>query len=168
MSLVQEFNDYRSRMNELILAQHNLPLKRFFSLDHQMYQEGALTVKTKELLGLVASMVLRCDDSSNTIWENLMSLVSIPKRFMRFLQLQTWWEGRSASRIQGGRPSIGKSWSKIKKLNKKSPNLHSCKFRLFRLRSQNKKTTIFINRLIEINNIVIQVNLKMKINRKGV
>ena len=62
MSLVQEFNDYRSRMNELILAQHNLPLKRFFSLDHQMYQEGALTVKTKELLGLVASMVLRCDD----------------------------------------------------------------------------------------------------------
>ncbi len=49
-------------MNELILAQDNLPLKRFFSLDHQMYQEGALSVKTKELLGLVASMVLRCDD----------------------------------------------------------------------------------------------------------
>jgi AhpD family alkylhydroperoxidase len=62
MSLVKEFNDYRSRMNDLILSHDHLPLKRFFSLDHQMYQEGALPVKTKELLGLVASMVLRCDD----------------------------------------------------------------------------------------------------------
>ncbi len=49
-------------MNEVILAKDNLPLKRFFSLDHQMYQAGSLDVKTKELLGLVASMVLRCDD----------------------------------------------------------------------------------------------------------
>lgn len=62
MSLKSEFEAYRTRMNEVILAQENLPLKRFFSLDHQMYQEGALSVKTKELLGLVASMVLRCDD----------------------------------------------------------------------------------------------------------
>ncbi len=62
MSLKSEFEAYRTRMNEVILAQDNLPLKRFFSLDHQMYQEGALSVKTKELLGLVASMVLRCDD----------------------------------------------------------------------------------------------------------
>lgn len=62
MSLQQEFNDYRSKMNEVILAQDNLPLKRFFSLDNQMYQEGALDVRTKEMLGLVASMVLRCDD----------------------------------------------------------------------------------------------------------
>lgn len=62
MALVQEFNDYRSRMNDLILSQDNLALKRFFSLDHQMYQEGALDVATKEMLGLVASMVLRCDD----------------------------------------------------------------------------------------------------------
>ncbi|MCC6817039.1 MAG: carboxymuconolactone decarboxylase family protein [Saprospiraceae bacterium] len=62
MSLIKEFNDYRERMNEVILSKDNLPLKRFFSLDHQMYQEGALDVKTKELLGLVASMVLRCDD----------------------------------------------------------------------------------------------------------
>lgn len=62
MSQIEAFNEYRSKMNELILAQDNLALKRFFSLDHQMYQEGALNVKTKELLGLVASMVLRCDD----------------------------------------------------------------------------------------------------------
>ncbi|MBK8485077.1 MAG: carboxymuconolactone decarboxylase family protein [Saprospiraceae bacterium] len=62
MSQVKEFNDYRAKMNGLILSHEHLPLKRFFSLDNQMYQEGALPVKTKELLGLVASMVLRCDD----------------------------------------------------------------------------------------------------------
>ncbi len=62
MSLVNEFNSYREKMNEVILSKDNLPLKRFFSLDHQMYQNGSLDVKTKELLGLVASMVLRCDD----------------------------------------------------------------------------------------------------------
>lgn len=62
MSQVKEFNDYRERMNERILAQDNKMLKRFFSLDHQTYKEGAIDVKTKELLGLVASMVLRCDD----------------------------------------------------------------------------------------------------------
>ncbi len=62
MSQIKEFNDYREKMNERILAQDNKVLKRFFSLDNQTYQDGALDVKTKELLGLVASMVLRCDD----------------------------------------------------------------------------------------------------------
>lgn len=49
-------------MNEVILGKDNLVLKRLFNLDTQTYAEGALPVKTKELLGLVASMVLRCDD----------------------------------------------------------------------------------------------------------
>lgn len=62
MSKVEEFNSYRVKMNERIMAQDNKVLKRFFSLDNQTYQEGALDEKTKELLGLVASMVLRCDD----------------------------------------------------------------------------------------------------------
>jgi len=62
MSIVKEFNEYRSRMNEKLLGQDNMVLKRFFSLDNQAYQDGALSEKTKELLGLVASMVLRCDD----------------------------------------------------------------------------------------------------------
>ena len=62
MSQVKEFNDYRSKMNEKILAQDNKVLKRFFNLDTNAYQDGALSKKTKELLGLVASMVLRCDD----------------------------------------------------------------------------------------------------------
>jgi AhpD family alkylhydroperoxidase len=59
---VQEFNDYRQKMNDKILAHDNKVLKRFSSLDNQTYQDGALPEKTKELLGLVASMVLRCDD----------------------------------------------------------------------------------------------------------
>jgi AhpD family alkylhydroperoxidase len=59
---IQEFNDYRSKMNDVILSKDNLVLKRFWSLDNQAYSDGALPTKTKELLGLVASMVLRCDD----------------------------------------------------------------------------------------------------------
>ena len=57
-----EFNEYRSRMNERILSEDNLVIKRLFNLDSNTYTEGALPVKTKEMLGLVASMVLRCDD----------------------------------------------------------------------------------------------------------
>jgi AhpD family alkylhydroperoxidase len=57
-----EFTSFRKRMNERILAEPNQVVRRFFALDTQTYQAGALDVKTKELLGLVASMVLRCDD----------------------------------------------------------------------------------------------------------
>lgn len=60
--MIEEFNEYRSRMNEVILGKDNLVLKRLFNLDTNTYAPGALDVKTKELLGLVASMVLRCDD----------------------------------------------------------------------------------------------------------
>lgn len=59
---VKEFNEYRQRMNEAILSADNLVLKRLFSLDTQTYSEGALNVKVKEMIGLAASMVLRCDD----------------------------------------------------------------------------------------------------------
>jgi AhpD family alkylhydroperoxidase len=62
MNQVEEFNAYRSEMNEKIMAADNKVLKRFFNLDTNAYMEGALDVKTKEMLGLVASMVLRCDD----------------------------------------------------------------------------------------------------------
>ena len=61
-NLVKEFNDYRTRMNEVILSKDNLVIKRLWNLDTNTYAAGALDVKTKELLGLVASMVLRCDD----------------------------------------------------------------------------------------------------------
>lgn len=61
-NLIQEFNEYRTRMNELILSKDNLVIKRLWNLDTNTYAAGALDEKTKELLGLVASMVLRCDD----------------------------------------------------------------------------------------------------------
>ncbi len=60
--LVNEFNSYREKMNEVILSKNNLVIKRLWNLDTNTYAEGALDTKTKEMLGLVASMVLRCDD----------------------------------------------------------------------------------------------------------
>lgn len=59
---IEAFTSFRKRMNERILAEPNQVVRRFFALDTQAYQAGALDVKTKELLGLVASLVLRCDD----------------------------------------------------------------------------------------------------------
>ena len=59
---VKEFNDYREKMNDKILAIDNKVIKRIFNIDTNTYTEGHLSVKTKELLGLVASAVLRCDD----------------------------------------------------------------------------------------------------------
>jgi AhpD family alkylhydroperoxidase len=59
---LEEFRTYREKMNEKILGADHLGIKRFFNLDTQAYAKGALDSKTKEMLGLVASMVLRCDD----------------------------------------------------------------------------------------------------------
>jgi AhpD family alkylhydroperoxidase len=59
---VTEFNEYRQKMNEKILGDNNKIIKRIFNLDTNAFAAGALDVKTKELLGLVASTVLRCDD----------------------------------------------------------------------------------------------------------
>ncbi|NBW27577.1 MAG: carboxymuconolactone decarboxylase family protein [Flavobacteriaceae bacterium] len=60
--ILNEFNDYRTKMNDKLLADNNKIVKRIFNLDTNAYAEGALDTKTKELLGLVASTVLRCDD----------------------------------------------------------------------------------------------------------
>lgn len=62
MDIVDEFNDYRQKMNEKILAGDNKIIKRIFNLDSNSYQPGQLDEKTKEMLGLACSMVLRCDD----------------------------------------------------------------------------------------------------------
>ena len=61
-NLIIEFNDYRARMNEMILSKNNLVMKRLWNLDTNTYEAGALDTKTKEMLCLVASMVLRCYD----------------------------------------------------------------------------------------------------------
>ena len=60
--LVNNFREYRKQMNDKILASDNKVMKRIYSIDTLAYQEGALSQKTKELLGLVSSLVLRCDD----------------------------------------------------------------------------------------------------------
>jgi len=61
-ALVNEFNGYREKMNEVILSKNNLVMKRLWNLDTNTYEDGAINKQTKEMLGLVASMVLRCDD----------------------------------------------------------------------------------------------------------
>ena len=59
---IADFNAFRARMNDLILGAGNLTISRFFNLDHRAYEPGALGTRTKEMLGLVSSLVLRCDD----------------------------------------------------------------------------------------------------------
>ena len=59
---VEEFNAYRAKMNDKLLAENNKLIKRIFNLDTNAFMPGTLDVKTKELLGLVASAVMRCDD----------------------------------------------------------------------------------------------------------
>ncbi len=59
---LEQWHKFRRQMNEEILESGHLGLKRFFALDHQAYEKGALEPKVKEMLGLVASLVLRCDD----------------------------------------------------------------------------------------------------------
>lgn len=60
--MVNEFNEFRSRMNERILSEDNLVIKRFFNLDTNVYKDGALSATAKDMMGLVGSLVLRCDD----------------------------------------------------------------------------------------------------------
>jgi AhpD family alkylhydroperoxidase len=62
MSDLEQFQRYREQMNARILSAGNLNVKRFFALDSRAYEKGALDVKTKEMMGLVASTVLRCND----------------------------------------------------------------------------------------------------------
>jgi AhpD family alkylhydroperoxidase len=62
LSRLEAFRHFRERMNDRILSADNLEIRRFFALDDRVYQDGALDRRTKELLGFVASLVLRCDD----------------------------------------------------------------------------------------------------------
>ena len=86
---VDEFNDYRSRMNEKLLAENQKLIKRIFNLDTNAYMEGALDVKTKELLGLVASAVLRCDDCVRYHLQTLHELGATREEVMETLGIGT-------------------------------------------------------------------------------
>ncbi len=61
---MDDFDQYRAEMNEKLLGSGHLGIKRFFALDTQAYEEGALDKRTKELMGLTGSIVLRCDDGT--------------------------------------------------------------------------------------------------------
>ena len=87
--LVQEFNDYRSKMNEKLLNDNNKVIKRIFNLDTNTYAEGALDTRTKELLGLVASAVLRCDDCIKYHLETCFKLGVTKEEMMETMSVAT-------------------------------------------------------------------------------
>ena len=87
--ILSEFNDYRSKMNEKLLADNNKIVKRIFNLDTNAYAEGALDVKTKELLGLVASTVLRCDDCVKYHLETSFNLGVTKEEMMESMGIAT-------------------------------------------------------------------------------
>ena len=87
--IVAEFNEYRAKMNNKILADNNKIIKRIFNLDTNTYTEGALDVKTKELLGLVASAVLRCDDCIKYHLETSYKLGLTKEQVMEALSVAT-------------------------------------------------------------------------------
>ena len=86
---VEEFNEYRSRMNEKLLGSDNKIIKRIFNLDTNAYLPGSLDTRTKELLGLVASAVLRCDDCVKYHLESCREAGSTREEVMETLAIAT-------------------------------------------------------------------------------
>jgi AhpD family alkylhydroperoxidase len=86
---VQEFNDYRSRMNKELLSEASNTLKRIFNLDQSTFQKGELDIAAKELLGLVASTVLRCDDCIRYHLEQCYQEKLTKKAVMEALEIAT-------------------------------------------------------------------------------
>lgn len=86
---VEEFNAYRSKMNGKLLADNNKIIKRIFNLDTNAYSKGVLDVKTKELLGLVASSVLRCDDCIKYHLQNCFNCGATKEEVMETLGIAT-------------------------------------------------------------------------------
>lgn len=89
----ESFNEFRDRLNERILSNSNLQVKRFFNLDTQAYEVGKLDKKTKEMLGLVASMVLKCDDCIKYHLQELYKLE---------LEEEKLWEVFNIALVVGG------------------------------------------------------------------
>ncbi len=87
MSKVKEFDDYRQRMNKRILDGNNKVIKRIFSVDTLAYEQGALAPKTKEMLGLVSSLVLRCDDCVKYHIEKCVQLGITEAEFFEVLSI---------------------------------------------------------------------------------
>lgn len=112
---MHEFHEFRTRMNEIILSEAPLEMKRFFSLDSQVYHDGALSAKTKELMALVGSMVLRCDDC---ITYHISQLVKSD------VSDEEIWEAMSVALIVGGSiviPHLRRAVETIKTLRGENP-----------------------------------------------
>jgi AhpD family alkylhydroperoxidase len=110
MKSIKEFNDYRARMNEIILTDAPLVAKRFFSLDGQTYQDGALPASTRDLIGLACSMVMRCDDC---VTYHLQKCVELG------VKDEEIWEAMSVALIVGGSitiPELRKAVERLKEL----------------------------------------------------
>ncbi len=107
--LVKEFNDYREKMNDVILSKNNLVMKRLWNLDTNTYEDGALDKKTKEMLGLVASMVLRCDDCIKYHLGKSHELGINTDEMYEILPWQILLAAQLLSRIQEEQRSIGKN-----------------------------------------------------------
>ena len=86
---VEEFNAYRVKMNDKLLAENNKVIKRIFNLDTNAFAAGALDIKTKELLGLVASAVMRCDDCVKYHLESSMDSGASKEEVMETLSIAT-------------------------------------------------------------------------------
>ncbi len=93
---IDEFQAYRQRMNERILEADHLGIKRFFNLDTNAYKDGALTGKTKELLGLVASAVLRCNDCIDYHLIQCVELAFLTKSCTKPSTWPWWWAAASS------------------------------------------------------------------------
>jgi len=87
MSKIKEFREYRKKMNERILAADNKVIKRIYSVDTLTYEDGALDKKTKEMLGLVSSLVLRCDDCVKYHVERCFDLGVTENEFFEILAI---------------------------------------------------------------------------------
>lgn len=87
MGRLSEFNKERSRLNALLTKYSNMETKKFLNLDSSVYKEGTLPAKTKELLGLVSSLVLRCDDCVLYHMERCLSMGYTAAEIMEALNI---------------------------------------------------------------------------------
>ena len=87
MGKISEFTKERSRLNDLLTKYSSIETKKFLNLDSSVYEEGALPAKTKELLGLVSSLVLRCDDCVLYHLDRCLSLEITAKEIMEALNI---------------------------------------------------------------------------------
>ena len=124
---VDEFNSYRAKMNDKILSENNKVLKRIFNLDTNAFTEGALDKKTKELLGLVASTVLRCDDCVKYHLESSHKEGITREEIMETLSIGTLIGGTIVIPHLRRALNTGKLWKKINKLRYNFCNLRYIK-----------------------------------------